>query len=83
MVLCVKRLVDSKQGLANLVADGISMGFSDYASTKSELEYIKGERKREEWEVDNFLQGEKDEMIGLYVKRGMTEEDATKIVDTM
>lgn len=70
-------------GIANLVADGLSMGLSDYISSQSENEYILNERKREEWEVDNFLEGEKQEMIDLYHNKGMTVEDAETIINAM
>src|SRR3990167_3851714 len=33
-------------GFANLIGDGVSMGVGNYLSTKSELDYIKKERKR-------------------------------------
>jgi VIT1/CCC1 family predicted Fe2+/Mn2+ transporter len=36
-------------GFANLIGDGLSMAIGDYLSTKSEREYEKAERKREEW----------------------------------
>jgi vacuolar iron transporter family protein len=67
-------------GIANLFADGISMGIGDYLSSKSEIEYQHDERKREAWEVDNFPDGEKNELIGLYRKRGLNKEDAETVV---
>ena len=39
-------------GFANLVADGLSMGFGDYLSSKAEFEYTRAEHKREKWELD-------------------------------
>jgi len=36
-------------GFANLIADGISMGFGDYLSSQAEREYTENERKRETW----------------------------------
>lgn len=38
-------------GFANLVADGISMGFGDYLSSKAELEFAAREMRREQWFV--------------------------------
>lgn len=63
-------------GVANLIADGISMAFGDYLSTKAENEYMAAERVRETWEVRNYPEGEKKEMIELYVEKGISEEDA-------
>lgn len=68
-------------GLANLIADGLSMAIGDYLSTKSEIEYQKNERKREAWEVDNYPEGEKKELIEIYVEKGMKKADAIKTVD--
>lgn len=45
-------------GLANLIADAISMGLGDALSEKAELDYIHREWKRETWEMDNNPQGE-------------------------
>ena len=70
-------------GFANLCADGLSMGFGDYLSSRAEHEYATTEKKREKWEFDNFPEGEKKEMVELYVQRGMKEEDAKIIIDTM
>jgi VIT1/CCC1 family predicted Fe2+/Mn2+ transporter len=38
-------------GIANLIADGISMGVADFFSSKSEQEMTIKERDRETWEV--------------------------------
>jgi VIT1/CCC1 family predicted Fe2+/Mn2+ transporter len=68
-------------GFANLIADGLSMAIGDYLSTKSEQEYHRAERRREEWEVEHYPEGEKREMVELYVAKGISEEDARTIVD--
>jgi len=70
-------------GIASLLADGISMGMGDYLSSKAENDYSSEERKRELWECENYIEGEIDEMIKLYVGKGMTEKDATLVVETM
>lgn len=63
-------------GFANLIADGISMAVGDYLSTKAEREYYNSERKREEWEVKNYPQGEKQEMVELYMQKGISKKGA-------
>ena len=68
-------------GIANLLADGMSMGIGDYLSSKSEIEYQKKEREREAWEVENYPEGEKLELIELYQSKGLSEEDAKTVVD--
>lgn len=68
-------------GFANLIADGISMGFGDFLSSKAELDFAKLEYKREEWEVDNNPKGEIDEMVEIFEGKGMTKEDATTVMN--
>ena len=70
-------------GFANLIADGLSMGFGDYLSSQAEFEYTRAEHKREKWELDNYPEGEKQEMVELYVKRGMTQADAESVIEVM
>lgn len=70
-------------GFANLIADGLSMAIGDYLSTKAEMEYQQSERKREEWEVEHYPEGEKMELIELYIAKGLSEEDATQITEIL
>jgi VIT1/CCC1 family predicted Fe2+/Mn2+ transporter len=70
-------------GFANLIADGLSMGFGDYLSSQAEFEYTRAEHKREKWELDNYPEGEKQEMVELYVARGMTQADAESVIEVM
>eukprot|EP00903_Cladosiphon_okamuranus_P015404 g14228.t1 len=66
-------------GVSTIVADGLSMGLGEYLSSKAMNEYMDIERKREEWELANHRQGEVENMIELYVKRGMSREDAQEV----
>ena len=70
-------------GIANLIADGLSMGIGDYLSSKSEQEYRQDERRREAWEVENYPEGEKLEMVEIYKGMGIGDDDANTIVDTL
>ncbi len=67
-------------GFANLIADGIAMAFGDFLSTRAEQQYHATERAREEWEMENYLEGEKKELIELYEEKGISSEDATTLV---
>lgn len=67
-------------GLANLLADGFSMATGAYLSTKSEQEYYRKEWEREAWEVEHFPDGERMELIDVYLSRGYSEEDARQLV---
>lgn len=68
-------------GFANLIADGLSMAIGDYLSTKAEMEYKQAERKREAWEVQHYPEGEKLELVELYMDKGISREDAVQITD--
>lgn len=70
-------------GFSSVFADAVSMGVGDALSTKSENEYILMEKAREKWELDNNPQGEIEEMIDLYVNKGMSKEDATECITRM
>ncbi len=70
-------------GFANLIADGLAMAFGDFLSTRAEEEFYGAERDREEWEFDNHLEGEKRELVELYLEKGLSGEDAETIVDIL
>jgi DNA damage-binding protein 1 len=70
-------------GFSNLIPNALSMGLGDAMSTKAENEYILAERAREEWEMDKNKQGEIDEMVGFFTEKGMSEEDATEIMECL
>lgn len=68
-------------GIANLIADGFSMGTGDYLSTKSEREYFDREARRQAWEIDHFPKGQKAELEVLYQQHGYTRDEAAQMVD--
>jgi vacuolar iron transporter family protein len=67
-------------GVANLIADGFSMGMGDYISSFFENQYILSEKKKEEEEYINNNLYEIGEMNELYVKEGFDQEDADSLV---
>jgi DNA damage-binding protein 1 len=69
--------------ISGLVADAIAMGVGDYVSERSEIQYAKAERDREEWETENYLEGERAEMVTIYKGKGLSENDAERAVDIL
>mmetsp|Transcript_14098 Transcript_14098/g.18825 ORF Transcript_14098/g.18825 Transcript_14098/m.18825 type:complete len:207 (+) Transcript_14098:62-682(+) len=70
-------------GFSNIFADALSMGVGEFLSSKAENEWIISERKREAWEMENYPEGEINEMIDIYESRGMKREDAKMVIETM
>lgn len=68
-------------GFANLLADGISMGMSNYLGKQSRLQYEKAAREKEEWEVDHIPEEERKEVEAIYAGRGFSGKTLTDIVD--
>jgi vacuolar iron transporter family protein len=67
-------------GVANLLADGFSMGTGDYLSTRSEREYYEREARRQAWEIEHFPEGKRAELFALLERHGYSEADAEQMV---
>lgn len=59
------------------------MGVGEFLSSKANNEWILSEKKREEWEMENYREGEIKEMIEIYEKKGLSPEDAKLVIETM
>ncbi len=70
-------------GLAEIVAGSIAMGLGGYLAGKTEIDHYNAEQKREEWEVDNLPEKEKEEVRGIFADMGMTEETQRQVVEEM
>ncbi len=76
----VKSSVILIAGLAELIGGTISMALGAYLSTKSQIEYYRGEMNREAYEVDNFPDVEKREIKDIYEAKGFTGEILDQII---
>ncbi|MFQ5605643.1 MAG: VIT1/CCC1 transporter family protein [bacterium] len=70
-------------GFANLFADGLSMAVGNYLGTKSEVEYKRRERYREEWEIENLPEEEKEEIRQIYKRKGFTGQLLEQAVEVI
>lgn len=70
-------------GVSNVLADALSMGAGEYLSSRSYNSYVRKEREREAWELQNYPAGEIAEMVELFVARGMSREDAELVIQRM
>lgn len=67
-------------GFANLLADGFSMAAGNFLSERTQSDFIKKERKREEWEIENVPEGEIEEIREIFRKKGFKGEDLNRAV---
>lgn len=67
-------------GFANLFGDGFSMAIGNYLATKTRIEYIEKEKRREEWEIDNLAEQERQEIRDIYANKGFKDELLEEIV---
>ena len=70
-------------GIAEIAAGSIAMGLGGYLSGKTEQDHYASELKREEWEVDNLPEREKEEVRVIFADMGMSPETQGQIVDEM
>ena len=70
-------------GFAKLLGDGLSMGLGDCISEQAEQTHVRGERSREQWEFENYAEGEVREMVDIYVSKGFAEPDARRVMHLM
>ena len=70
-------------GLANLLADGFSMGVSNYLGSKAEAEQLQQLREEERFEIDDHPEGEREEIRQIYRAKGFVGDDLERVVDVI
>ena len=70
-------------GLAAMVSGATSMGLGEYISSKSEVNYIRNEIKREKAEIQLFPEEEKEEVREIFEKMGFQGGNLDSCVETI
>lgn len=70
-------------GLAEIAAGSIAMGLGGYLAARSDAEHYVSERKREELEVIEKTEAEKEEVREVFTSYGLTDEQSEPIVEAL
>ena len=70
-------------GLANLVADGFSMGIANYLGTRSRQQEVRRAREDELWQLEAHPEGERREIREIFAHKGFEGDTLDRIVDTI
>ena len=70
-------------GIAGLVAGAMSMAAGEYVSVSSQGDAEKADIARETAELETQPELEREELIGIYEKRGLDRELAKKVADKL
>lgn len=70
-------------GVANLLADGLSMAVSNYESIKAHNDFIDAMRREEERHIEHVPEGEREEIRQIYAQKGFADAALEHIVATI
>jgi VIT1/CCC1 family predicted Fe2+/Mn2+ transporter len=70
-------------GLAEVAAGSIAMGLGGYLASRSDTEHCASERLREEEEIVEKREAERQEVFDVFGTYGLTHEQAKPIVDAL
>jgi len=70
-------------GLIATIAQAFSMGVGEYISTRVRAQIFQNEIRKEMYELENFPEKEREELKSFYLSKGVSEELAEEIADTL
>ncbi len=70
-------------GFANLLADGFSMGISNYEAVNAQHEFVDDLKRMEETHIDEVPEGEREEIRQIFQRKGFSGETLAAIVQTI
>jgi VIT1/CCC1 family predicted Fe2+/Mn2+ transporter len=70
-------------GVANLVADGLSMAASNYESIKAHNEFVAHTQREEEHHIEHVPEGEREEIRQIFARKGFSGSTLETIVETI
>jgi VIT1/CCC1 family predicted Fe2+/Mn2+ transporter len=70
-------------GVANVLADGLSMAVSNYESIKAHNEFIDAMRREEERHIEHVPEGEREEIRQIFAQKGFADAALEHIVATI
>ena len=70
-------------GLAGIAAGSMSMAVGEYVSVKSQNDIEKSDREIEIKQLEMDPEGEFDELVDIYIKRGLAQDLAKEVVTAM
>ncbi len=68
-------------GLANLVADGFSMGVGSFLSAKSNKQQYEKVKQKEYWEIENLRESEVQDIRDIFKAKGFEGELLERVVE--
>jgi VIT1/CCC1 family predicted Fe2+/Mn2+ transporter len=70
-------------GMAEIAAGSIAMGLGGYLAARGDAEHYHQEKLREEREIVEIPEAEKDEVQELFEEYGLTQQEASPVVEAL